>query len=231
MNFDVRTDSKGKDPDSSSETLKHFHKLLWSKNLPNGKLFNLDDTKPNAYLYHKSELGEYYLASDSIIHTYFKWKRTQHIIKQISKNEMKYFFDLSYTIGGFIIFPSNKINGLPTINQERGFNTKINDRIDLTLECIRRYYNNENSPMIDTLKRYTDFFKLFSDFKGFCEYFLLNDLVTNNYSKVNFLLPFKDFVNNPLPKDLNEYNKYKKYTIDFLQRRNKRIEEYSKELR
>jgi len=225
ITFDVRTDSRGLDPDSSSETLKQYHKLLWSKNLPNGKLFSLDDTKDKIYLYHKSELGEYYLSSDSIIHTYSKWKRTQHIIQQIPKDEIELFFGLSYTIGGFILFPANRINGANTINGERGLNSKINDRIDLTLECIRRYYNDENSPLTDTLKRYNDFFSLFSDFKGYCEYFLLQDLVIDNYSKVNFFLPFDDFIRNPLPKDIDEYNEYKKNNIDFLQKRNKRIEE------
>jgi hypothetical protein len=229
VTFDVRTDSNGKDPDSSSQTLRHYHKLLWSKKLPNGKLFNLDDTR-KIYLYHKSELGEYYLTSDSVIHTYFKWKRTQHIIEQIPTDEMKYFYDLVHTIGGYMIFPGNPINGLRTINQERGINIKINDRIDLTLECIRRYYNNENSPMIDAIARYNDFFTLFTDFKGYCEYFLLQDLVIDNYSKINFFLPFNNFVRNPLPKDLCEYNKYRNSNIEFIHKRNKRIEEYNKEI-
>lgn len=230
--FDVRIDSRGKDPDSSSKTLRHYHKLLWSKNLPNGKLFNLDDAKANR-LYHKSELGEYYLSSDSIIHTYSKckWPRIQHIIQQIPEDEIKYFFDLASTMGGYILFPANRINGANTINGERGFNSKIKDRIDLTLECIRRYYNNEDSPLADTLKRYKDFFDLFSDFKGYCEYFLLQDLVIDDYLKVNFFLPFNDFIRSPLPQDVNEYNEYKKNNIDFLQKRNKRIEEYNNEIK
>jgi hypothetical protein len=70
ITFDVRSDSGGKDPDYASKTLRNYHKLLWSKNLPNGKTFNLDDTVGNIYLYHKSDLGEFYLASDSVIHTY-----------------------------------------------------------------------------------------------------------------------------------------------------------------
>jgi hypothetical protein len=36
-------------------------------------------------------------------------------------------------------------------------NKKINDRIDLTLECIRRYYNDEDSPLSYTIKRYNKF--------------------------------------------------------------------------
>lgn len=230
VTFDVRTDSNGKDPDSSSKTLRHYHKLLWSKNLPNGIFFDLDDTKENIYLYHKSALGEFNLTSDSVIHTYFKWQRTKHIIKQMPKDEMEYFYNLAYTIGGFMIFPGNSINGLNTMNQERGMNIKINDRFDLTLECIRRFYNNESSPMSDTINRYNDFFSLFSDFKGYCEYFLLHDLVTDNYSKINYFLPFNDFITNPLPKDVDEYFEYKKNNIEFLHKRNKRIEEYNKEI-
>ena len=230
VTFDFRTDSRRKDPDSYSKTLRRYHKLLWSKKLPDGNFFSLDDEKSNIYLYHKSKIGEYFLASDSIIHTYYKWKRTQHIIKEIPEEEMKYFYDLAYTIGGFMIFPGNRISGLHTINQERGMNRKINDRIDLTLECVRCYFNNEDSPISETIKRYSNFFNLFSDFKGYCEYFLLQDLVYDNYSKVKFFLPFNDFVENPLPKDVNEYYEYKRNNIDFIHKRTKRIEEYNNQI-
>ena len=47
-----------------------------------------------------------------------------------------------------------------TINGARGVNHKIQDRFDLTLECIRRFYLNEFSPLKDTLNRYKTFFKL-----------------------------------------------------------------------
>lgn len=230
VTFDVRTDSIGKDPDSGSKTLKYYHKLLWSKYLPNGEFFDLDDSKANVYLHHKSDLGEYFLSSDSVIHSYSTWVRTKHIISQIPKEEVKYFHDLSYTIGGFLVFPGNRIDGLHTINQERGMNSYINDRIDLTLECIRLYYKNEKSPLFDTINRYNNFFSLFTDFKGYCEYFLMQDLVSDDFSKINFFLPFDCFIKNPLPKDIDEYNDYKKNNIDFLLRRNKRIQEYNKNI-
>jgi len=234
ISFDVRSDSGGKDPDYASKTLRQYHKLLWSKNLPNGHHFDLDDTLENAYLYHKSDFGEFYLASDSVIHTYYRWKRTQHIIEQIPKDEMEYFFGLAYTIGGIMIFPGNRINGLNTMNQERGLNRKINDRMDLTLECIRRYYIDEDSPLMGTIKRYSDYFELFSDFKGYCEYFLLQDLVQDseidNSSKINFFLPFEGFISNPLPKSVDEYNEYKRNNIVFLNKRNIRIEDYSRDI-
>ena len=41
IHFDVQTDSKGKDPDSASPTLRAYHQLLWSKPLPNGQEMKL----------------------------------------------------------------------------------------------------------------------------------------------------------------------------------------------
>jgi len=230
ITYDVRKDSGGKDPDSHSKILRNYHKLLWSKKLPNGKNFSLTDSIERVYLYHKSDLGEYFLTSDAFIHTYSSWQRTKDLIKQIPENEIEYFNYISYTIGGLILFPGNRINGLNTMNMERGTNKYINDRMDLTLECLKRYYKDEDSPLFETIKRYDNFFKLFGDFKGYCEYFLLQDLITDNFSKVKFFLPFTDFIYNILPKDVDEYNEYKKNSIDFLNKRNNRILEYSNKL-
>ena len=60
ITFDFRTDLHGKDIDKDSPTLKKYHKILWSKSLPNGKILNLRDDKADAYLYHKSELGQFF---------------------------------------------------------------------------------------------------------------------------------------------------------------------------
>jgi len=65
-NFNFYSDARGGDPDRTSPTLQKYHKILWSKPLPNGKLFELRDNKKGVYLYHKSELGEFFLASDAI---------------------------------------------------------------------------------------------------------------------------------------------------------------------
>jgi hypothetical protein len=234
ISYDVRTDSRGKDPDHASQTLKRYHKLLWSKTLPSGDYFNLEYAQDKGYLCHKSKLGEFYLSSDSILHTYSKWKRTQHIITQISAEEIKAFFDIAYTVGGFLIFPGNRINGLNTINQARGTHSQINDRLDLTLECIRRFYKHEESPLKETIERYHDFFALFLDFKGYVENFLLQDLVqdieSNNNATIKFYLPFNGFVSSPLPKNVDEYLIYKKNNLEFLDKRNNRIQEYGKAL-
>jgi len=81
INFDFYSDTPPKrDPDSLSPTLRKYHKILWSKTLPNGELFNLVDTNPEAYLYHKSNLGEFRLGSDAITHSYRSTKKMAHII-------------------------------------------------------------------------------------------------------------------------------------------------------
>ena len=227
INFNFYSDTpNGKDPDSYSNTLKQYHQFLWSKPLPNGSTFKLDINKPKV-LHHKSNLGEFVLSSDSIAHDYSKWKSIASIIKKIPKQEVEKFFNLGCTIGGYIIFPSNRIDNKMTINGSRGINKKIKDRFDLTLECIRRFYLSETSPLGETLNRYKTFFKLFNNFKGYVDFFLLQDLVVKDYSNINFFLPFNDFKDSPVPTDIEKYKFYRKNMTEFIYNRSKRIKNYS----
>ena len=223
INFNVFSDTpKGKDPDSYSPTLRRYHQILWSKPLPNGARFHLDDNTPRL-LHHKSLLGDFFLSSDGIGHTYKNVKKMTHIVERIPSKEINSFFSLCTTIGGFIIFPSKKIDNKMTINGARGINHKIQDRFDLTLECIRRFYLKENSPLTDPLERYSQFFYLFDDFKGYVDFFLLQDMVKEGYSSVKFWHPFNSFDYSPLPKNIEEYQAYKTNVTDFLTARNQRI--------
>tara|TARA_B100000929_G_C15414075_1_gene389019 strand:- start:127 stop:825 length:699 start_codon:yes stop_codon:yes gene_type:complete len=223
ISFDVFSDTpKGKDPDTYSPTLRKYHQILWGKRLPSGVNFDLDDNFPRK-LHHKSELGEFFLSSDAIGHTYRDVKKMSHIVDQIPPNEMNSFFSVCSTIGAFIMFPSKKIDNKMTINAARGTNHKIKDRFDLTLECIRRFYLKENSPLSDTLRRYFQFLDLFEDFKGYVDFFLLQDLVEQNYSAIKYWHPFNGFDNPPLPSNFDEYQSYKTKVIDFVNARNKRI--------
>jgi hypothetical protein len=224
ITFDFRSDTpSGKDPDAYSSTLRRYHKLLWSKPLPNGKVFALSDSKEGAYLHHLSELGEFSLSSDSVIPSFGSWKSMEHIISQLNAGELEEFRSKNYTMGGMMIFPANRIDGKSTINGARGFNSLIKDRMDLTLECIRRHYLNQESPLTDVLERYQDFFALFETFKGYVEFFLLQDLVTEDFSAIKFFMRFKDFKTSSVPKTLNEYLDYKDLSIDFVRKRNERI--------
>jgi len=225
INFNVFSDTpEGKDPDSHSPTLRMYHKILWSKQLPNGVKFDLDLNTPRL-LHHKSEFGEFFLSSDQIGNTYTNIKKMSHIVEQVPINEIEYFSSIRATIAGHVVFPAKKIDNKMTINGARGINHKIQDRFDLTLECIRRFYLKENSPLSDTLERYSPFFSLFQDFRGYVDFFLLQDLVEENYSVIKFWNPFNGFDNFPLPNNIEDYQAYKKNVIDFLIARNQRINE------
>jgi hypothetical protein len=223
--FDFRTDTPpGKDPDECSPTLRRYHKLLWSKALPNGMHFELNDARRGAYLYHHSVLGEFWLASDSVIPTFRRWAKAQRVIELFRNDEIDAFRASGYTIGGMMIFPGNRIGGKQTINGARGFNQKIADRFDLTLESIRRHYLGDPSPLKDALDRYRDFFALFENFSGYVDFFLLQDLVTEDRSGVRFCMPFDDFKTPAIPQDGETYAAYMRRSVEFISARNRRIE-------
>lgn len=221
ITFDFRSDTPpGKDPDALSPTLRRYHKLLWSKPLPNGAMFDLDDSHKNCYLYHNSGLGEFWISSDSVVPT-FQWSS---LVKEwIGEEALADFIHIGYTIGGMMVFPGNQVDGKWTINQARGCLRKIRDRFDLTVECIRRHYHGEQSPMSDTLKRYDDFFGLFGDFRGYAEFFLLQDLVSEDFQSVNLFTPFENFQTPAFPESREAYLHYREQAINFLHARNKRI--------
>ncbi len=51
ITYNVHSDANGGDPDITSPTLRSYHRMLWSKKLPNGELFELTDKKGGTYLY------------------------------------------------------------------------------------------------------------------------------------------------------------------------------------
>jgi hypothetical protein len=221
--FDFRTDARGKDPDVYSPTLRRYHKLLWSKALPSGRSFYLNDAVRGAYLHHRSELGEFFLSSDSVIPTFTRWGFAKAHPELYSEEENEAFMGISYTIGGMMVFPGNRIQGKWTINQARGCLRKISDRFDLTVECIRRYYARQSSPLGETLARYDDFFALFENFSGYVDFFLLQDLVTADRTNVRFFMPFDDFRTPSVPEDDASYREYRRRSIAFIKARNGRI--------
>jgi hypothetical protein len=208
------------DPDSKSKTLKIYHKLIWSKQLPNGEFMKLVDGSGGKYLSWKN----FRFGSDSII-TSFRYNKYRHIIKQVIEYSVDYksfienYTRKSYTIGGSIIFPKTQGG----INQTRGINPYIRDRFDLTLECIRKYYKNETSPLYEVLLKNKDFFDLFVDFKGYVDYFYLQDLVNKDYTCVKFWLGNGSFEKSPFPKTVDEYLLWINKQLEFVKNRNERI--------
>ena len=83
-----------------------------SKPLPNGELFDLRADKAGTYLYHKSKLGEFFLGSDAITHSYKYHKRKRWVTQQVPEAVNKV-FSLGSTIGAYTIFLITKL----TINK------------------------------------------------------------------------------------------------------------------
>jgi len=212
------------DPDSSSKKLRETHQMVWSRKLPCGKFLKLEMGDKKDYL----TWGNFRFGSDTIIIS-FRYKKNRPFMEQykkFNKNYHRYIEDYihkSYTIGGSIIFPK-KGGG---INQTRGCNPFIKDRFDLTLECIRRYYNGEESPLTKVLEENREFFDLFVDFKGYVNFFFLNDLVDNKFETVKFWGKENNLdIVNPIPKTNEDFELWIENELKFVALRNKRIAEY-----
>lgn len=162
--------------------------------------------------------------SDSII-TSFRYRDNRSLINQVAntivdwKGYIESYLKKSYTIGGSMIFPKMR----NSINQARGCNRFIRDRWDITMECIRKFYADEDSPLSPTLQRNKIWLDLFVDFKGFVDFFFLQDCVSSDYKKVIFWLGNGEFKSDPLPKSVDEYKQFLELELDFVAKRNDRI--------
>jgi hypothetical protein len=219
INFDFRTDAAGKnpDPDASSPTLLHYHHLLWSKPLRSGRCFDLTPRRRRPFwLEHHSDLGDFYLTSDSVMATFTRRPDMLAIIGQLPPGEIDAFNSITYTVGGMILWPGNQIDGKWTINQARGCIARIADRFDLTVECVRRHYAGDNTyPLADVFGRYLDFFGLFGSFAGYLDFWLLDDLVDAD-GDVKLFLPSENFTFPPVPRSLADYLIFRQRTIKFV---------------
>ena len=210
--------NRGVDPDAVSPALREYHRILWSRPLPNGQHMQLVDD------------GEYLswdgmrFSSDSIIAS-FRYQSMRELLEQVAASMDDYhgfiedYLHRSNTIGGFVIFPKHQ----NSINQIRGRDKRIRDRWDLTLECIRRHYAGEESPLSEVLRQDAAFFDLFVDFEGYIDFFFLQDCIDPETGKVRFWLGDGTFGENPLPKTVDEYLSWITNELDFVQRRNQRI--------
>lgn len=237
--IDFTSDAGGRDPDTHSATLRSYHRLLWSKPLPDGTEFALIEA--GTRVRDRSGRGAVSaspmsnaLSSDYIVNTFTQWKRKRiaEIIHQIPEAESRAFSHSVSTIGGRIVWPAVQVGGA-TMNQAKGWNRRIADRMDLTLECIRRYYRGQrdpheagDSPLRQVIETYAAFFDLFVDFDGYVAFFLLQDLVAER-GRVRFFTAFDDFNGSGAPSDLETYLRYRGRVLEFIAARNSRIEDWA----
>ena len=217
------------DPDSNSLRLRADHELLWTKKLNSGALFapSASAARWNEYLIYTDESGtRHCYGSDAITSSYTTWMRPQSLVDAIAglnDEQRARYLNPPYTIGSAMIWPVRK-QDQPTMNQARGLRPAVADRMDLTLECIRRHYAGEpGSPLADVTNAYSDFFKLFDGFQEFVEFFHFQDLVTPDYDEVQFYLPFDNFERPGTPLTTEEFVTYREATLQFIVGRERRM--------
>lgn len=101
--------------------------LLWSRPLPDGTEFTLDTTTPQSYLHHASAVGEFFLGSDSIVHSYrgAYRNRLDAVMEQVPPEHVAQVHDEGSTMGGYVLFPGDVRDRKPTINGARGMHPRI----------------------------------------------------------------------------------------------------------
>lgn len=237
-------DANGRDPDSYSPTLRRYHQRLWSgRRLPGLTGDKSLKLKPHGYglidvALDKTffELGEpLFLSSDAAIPTWWRWKETERL--RAEDPELKARIDDAYwplyAMGGMLMFPGRSVGRQWTINQAKGcLKTKVADRLDLTVECIRLHYDGEHAdernPLGSTLLRYKGFLDLFGTFSGYIDFWLLQDLVTPDRKRVHFFmegdLAHYDFTTRyAIPQSAGDYDTYLRNALDFVDNRSERM--------
>lgn len=212
------------DPDKKCKLLRLYHQQIWSRDLPCGKRMELElaPSMEDYLLWNGLRFGSDHIA------TSFRYKKNANVLEAVQKrieNFDTWMYECLkrlYTIGGMMIFPKHK----DSTNQCRGVNPYICDRFDLTLECIRLYYagviENDRNPLADCLVRDKTFFDLFVNFRGFVDFFFLNDIVDKR-GRVRFWLPVDGWKKNPLPRDDGEYLLWMERVMEFVDHRNESI--------
>lgn len=206
-----------KDPDKYSKKLYETLKCLYSKKLPNGEELLFSET-PKIY-------GSYQLVIDGIEITNIKRFSSDYIGPSIPSAKKRNINDLiignylkvARTIGGHVFWPvpDVKTKG-QTINTARGGYNGFNDRIDLTLIDLQKYYNGfPDCKLINQYIDSEDWFSKFIDFKGFIDFFYLQDFVDENYQVV-LIAP----VDQPIPFD---FESFINNNIAAISKRNSRI--------
>lgn len=239
------------DPDAYSARLRGWHKVLWSKNLLGaGQL----DLQSEGHGLRDRESGAF-LKSDAAVPVWERWGEVQGFLAEtqglLQGRRRGSIHDLGwrlYDMGGLILFPGYQVDRAWTINQAKGCTRiLIADRLDLTLECIRLYYElqrdltdpsaalpdgyNRINPLGSVLHRYRSFFDIFPSFDGYIDFWLLDDLVVRDEGGlcVTCLLPRTssgpyDFTREvALPVDKDQYCDYLVAADDFVDRRNRRM--------
>ncbi|WP_448181948.1 DUF6994 family protein [Arthrobacter sp. CP30] len=230
--FDYKSDRPAKtrpDADRDSPRLRLDHELLWTKPLRSGLIFSptAQRRRRDGYLiFTDTSGGRSWYGSDAITNSYTTWSRPKSLasaLASLEEDQRSRYLNPQYTIGSAMIWPVRS-KDRPTMNTARGLRLRIADRIDLTLECIRRHYLGvPESPLASVIDAYADFFALFDGFTEFVNFFHLRDLVAHDYTEVQFFLPFDNFRYAGTPATTEEYVTYREASLEFIAGRQHRM--------
>lgn len=246
LTFDYETDRPARtkaDADRDSPRLRLDHELLWTKPLRSGVTFApiAPLARREGYLIWTDGSGaRHWYGSDAITQSYTRWASPKELAEAkaaLSDEQRTLYLGPPYTIASSTIWPVRSID-LPTINTARGFGPTgrvLRDRIDLTLECIRRHYVGTENALASVLTAYNDFFSLFEGFPEFTEFFHFQDLVSPDFSAVRSLMCFDEVLAQPAfereatPTTVEEYVAYREATMKFITRRGNRMADWVEE--
>jgi hypothetical protein len=217
-----------RDPDSAHKGLREAHALLWSRPVPGRESWAFT-SPPGWYLRSVTLLekapAEWCAGSDNFATTHtnalpdLASRIPGYVGATIRADAHLHEF---CTIGGYIVFPGALDQQRPTahparrwtMNQAKGCDPHVADRMDLTLEAIRLYYDGETrrvrNPLGDVIDAYGWFFDYFGThakgFQNYIDYFFLNPFVVNG-EVVPLYGDRLDF-NSALPRDSERYYLY-----------------------
>lgn len=151
--------------------------------------------------------------------SYTRWMRPKALVDSIAALDERLkvrYLNPPYTVGSAMIWPVRS-RDRPTTNQARETRSAIADRMDLTLECIRRHFEGRaDSPLADVLAAYGDFFALFEGFDEFVDFFHFQDLVASGYEGIRFYLPLEEFERPGTRRTVDEYVAHMEATLSFI---------------
>ncbi|WP_285660655.1 DUF6994 family protein [Paenarthrobacter ureafaciens] len=236
--FDYKTDTPSRtnpDADKDSQLLRWDHELLWSKELPSEDGFAQKvTTRRSEYLiFTDAKKERHCYGSDAITSSYTTWVKEKNprsralvdAIAGLDDEQRARYLNPPYTIGSAMIWPV-RTKDYWTMNRARGASMLIADRMDLTLECIRRHYAEEpGSPLAKATTAYKDFFELFVDFKGFVEFFHFQDLIVpgSDHQEIEYFLKPNNFERSGTPATTLEYIEYRENVLAFIEQRSERM--------
>jgi hypothetical protein len=231
---------KQRDADQSDKRLKASHIELWGRPRPNEVAWGFD-SPPRWYMRSIVQLptgpAAWCVGSDNFATTHTN--ALTEMARAIPGYEDGHLHEMC-SIGGYLVLPAALGDKRPiaqpvrkwSLNQAKGCDHRIADRIDLTLEAIRLYYagmtSRDVNPLGDVLDAYGWFFDPFGKgakgFQAYVDFFFLTPFVEDG-RVVPLYRDRLDF-DNALPRDPSEYYPYIDAQLTAVKQRNALITQW-----